>query len=152
MTGDIIGEYIPDSRAKEVDRGRQKNPGCIIIDNLLIYANELKRTLHAYKKGAIDKHLFKLEKKAGSYISNHDLRRTYGRGMHFACVKTERIATILEYSDTRATMKYLGLDPIEMKDDMSRYFALQNTLPQKWGNIEKASEMNGQGGLHPPLF
>ena len=34
-----------------------------------------------------------------------------------------------------------------MSDDMARYFTFQNTLPQKWGNFEKDSEMNGQGGI-----
>lgn len=147
LTRDIIGAYLHDTRAKEVDRARQKNPGCKIIDNLLIYAEESRGTLHAYEKGAIDKHLFSLEEKAGFHFSNHDLRRTCGREMHFAGVKTERIAAILGHSDTRTTMKYLGLDLIDMSDDMAGYFAFQNTLPQNQGIFQEASEMNGQGGI-----
>jgi len=147
LTRDIIGLYIHGQRAKEVERAQQRNHECKIIDDLLIYANETDGSLHGYKKSAIDKFLMKLEDEAGFHFSNHDLRRTCGREMHFAGVKTERIAAILGHSDTRTTMKYLGLDLVDMEDDMNRYFAFQNTLPQKRGTFSEASEVNGQGGI-----
>lgn len=147
LTRDIIGEYIHGLRAQEVEKARRKNPECKIIDDLLIYARETDGSLNGYKKSAIDKFLIKLEDEAGFHFSNHDLRRTCGREMHFAGVRTERIAAILGHSDTRTTMKYLGLDLVDMEDDMSRYFAFQHTLPQKQGIFKEASEVNGQGGI-----
>jgi len=147
LTRDIIGDYIHGERAAEVAKARRTDSGCKVIDDLLIYAVESSGTLQTYKKSAIDKFLMKLEDKAGFHFSNHDLRRTCGREMHFAGVKTERIAAILGHSDTRTTMKYLGLDLVDMEDDMSRYFAFQHTLPQKQGIFQEASKMNGQGGI-----
>ncbi len=147
LTRDIIGEYIHGERAEEVARARGSDPGCELIDDLLIYAVGSRGTLHAYKKSAIDKLLMRLEEIAGFHFSNHDLRRTCGREMHFAGIRTERIAAILGHSDTRTTMKYLGLDLVDMEEDMSLYFAFQHTLPQKRGNFSKARDKSGQGGI-----
>jgi integrase len=58
-------------------------------------------------------------------VSNHDLRRTCGRMMYRAEVPLEVIAKIFGHTDTRTTIRYLGLDHNDMSAAMTNYARYQ---------------------------
>jgi integrase len=74
----------------------------------------------------IDNIISAVGKRAGvDKVSNHDLRRTCGRMMYRAGVPLELIAKIFGHSDTRTTIRYLGLDSDDMRLAMQQYARYQ---------------------------
>ena len=119
-TARILEEYLRDYRGKEIAKAKRKNPSVKIPDNLLIY--ERNGQLHHYKKTAIDKMVKSAGERAEIYaVSNHDLRRSCGRLMYQAGVRIEVIAKIFGHSDTKTTIRYLGLDLDDIGDALSQY-------------------------------
>jgi integrase len=133
-------------RDREIEKTKSKNKRVEIPNNLLIY--ELGGRLYPYKKSAVDDFLKKLGKRVGIEFSNHDLRRTRGRMMYRAGVRIETIARIFGHSDTRTTIKYLGLDHEDMKPAMSAYAEYQrNILCPKSGTFALSQEIGGPNGI-----
>ena len=119
--------------------------------NLLIY--ERGGRLHAYQKSAIEKILNKLGERVGFHFSNHDLRRTCGRMMYRAGVPIEIIARKFGHTDTRTTMKYLGLDFEDLSAAETLYAKYQASLVcPKTGSFAVSQESGGQGGIRTPGF
>jgi integrase len=113
-------------RDETIRRVRERNPGVSVPDNLLLYARG--KELHAYNDSGIDAILKGLSERTGVRFSNHDLRRTCGRMMHRSGVRTEEIARIFGHSDTRTTLKYLGLDHEDMSEAMAQYAQYQKAV------------------------
>ena len=90
-TREIIGTYLLE-RKKIIAKARAKNPTAPIPEALLIY--ERNGRLGAYQKTAVDKILIGLKKRVETHygrsfdFSNHTLRRTGGRMMWKAGVKS----------------------------------------------------------------
>jgi len=124
-TRHLFMEYVHGIRAEEIAKVRKLNPKAKIPDHLLIYANESGRCFGEYQKTAIDKMVQRVSGRVGFHFTNHDLRRTCGREMYFARVEIEKIAHILGHTDTKTTMKYLGLEFMDMDESMSAYFEHQ---------------------------
>ena len=124
-TRQLFLEYIQGLRADEIVKVRRLNPKAAIPDHLLIYGNESMRCFGQYKKTALDKIVQRVSDRVGFPFTNHDLRRTCGREMYFAGVKIEKIAHILGHTDTKTTMKYLGLEFMDMDESMSVYYEHQ---------------------------
>lgn len=133
-------------RDKEVEKARRKNRGVEVPESLLIY--EQRGRLYPYKKTAVDDFLKRLGRRVGIEFSNHDLRRTCGRMMYRAGVRIETIARIFGHSDTRTTIKYLGLDHEDMMPAMSAYAEYQkNILCPKSGTFALSQENGGPNGI-----
>lgn len=107
-------------------KAKRSNPKADVPENLLIYVRSGQ--IHPYREGAVDEILKRLSRRTGIQFSNHDLRRTCGRMMWRAGVKLETIARIFGHSDTRTTMKYLGLDHEDMSDAMCQYAQYQKAV------------------------
>ena len=130
-TPEVFEEFLA-LRNEEVRKARAKNPDVDVPEDLFIY--ERKGELHPYKKTAIDNMLARLGEEVGFEFSNHDLRRTCGRMLHRAGVKIEEIARIFGHSDTRMTVRYLGLDTDDMGaalDKLAEYQAQNHFLNQE---------------------
>jgi integrase/recombinase XerD len=144
-TPGALEEYL-ELRGKEIKKARKKNNGAIIPPNLLIY--ERGGQLHAYKKSAVENYLNALGERAGFHFSNHDLRRTCGRMMFRAGVSIEIIARKFGHSDTRTTMRYLGLDFEDLSAAEDLYAKYQASLYfPKMERIGVSQELSGQGGI-----
>jgi integrase/recombinase XerD len=147
-TPKVLEEYL-ELRDTEIGKAKRKNPGVEVPQNLLIYERNGK--LHAYQKSAIEKILNKLGERVGFHFSNHDLRRTCGRMMYRAGVPIEIIARKFGHTDTRTTMKYLGLDFEDLSAAESLYAKYQASLIcPKTGTFEVSQESGGQGGIREP--
>ncbi len=119
-TASVLEEYLHLHRENEIGKARSRNPDVAIPDSLIIY--EKNGMLYPYQKTALDNIVKSAGKKAGiEPISNHDLRRTCGRMMCNAGVSIENIANIIGHSDTKTTIRYLGLDFDDMGDALSQY-------------------------------
>ena len=124
-TRTLFQEYVHGLRAEENARVRNAKPRTTITDHLFVYGNIKSGIVGEYKKTAMDKIAQRVSDRVGFHFTNHDLRRTCGREMYFAGVEIEKIATILGHTDTRTTMKYLGLEFVNMEDSMKRYYEHQ---------------------------
>jgi len=144
-TARILEEYL-ELRNGEIAKARRKNPGVQVPQNLLIYERGGK--LHAYQKSSIENFENKMGKRLGFHFSNHDLRRTCGRMMYRSGVSIELIARKFGHTDTRTTMKYLGLDFEDLSAAEDLYAKYQASLicPKK-GTFEVSQEISGQGGI-----
>jgi len=133
-------------RDAEIAKAKSKNPDVVVPENLLIYEADGK--LKPYKKSAIDKFLKALGLRTGIEFSNHDLRRTCGRMMYRAGVDIVRIARIFGHSDTKTTMRYLGLDHEEMASAMNQYAQYQKAVVfPKVETIEVSQQKSGPCGI-----
>lgn len=140
----ILEEYLRNHREREIAKAKRKNPSVKIPDNLLIY--ELRGELHYYKKTSIDKMVKSAGERAEIYaVSNHDLRRTCGRLMYHAGVRIEVIGRIFGHTDTKTTIRYLGLDLDDMSDAFSQY-AEYMKCPKK-GTFGLSQINNGPSGI-----
>ncbi|MHA1286833.1 MAG: tyrosine-type recombinase/integrase [Candidatus Thorarchaeota archaeon] len=143
-TAMILEEYLRDHREKEIAKAKSKDPDVRIPDNLLIYGR--KGQLHHYKKTAIDKMVKSAGERAEIFeVSNHDLRRSCGRLMYQAGVKIEVIAKIFGHSDTKTTIRYLGLDLDDMGDALSQYAKFMSV--PKTVQIEPSQINGGPSGI-----
>mgnify|MGYP000887685724 CR=1 FL=1 len=145
QTEHILNEFL-EFRGREIEKAREKDPMVKIPGDLLLYERGGK--LQAYKKTAIDNILEDISARVGFKFSNHDLRRTCGRMMYRGGVKIEEIARIFGHSDTRTTMRYLGLDMEDMSSAMGRLAAYQAStyFPKTETNI-LSQEKSGQSGI-----
>jgi len=144
-TPGALEEYL-ELRDNEIKKARKKNPSAEIPPNLLIYEKGGK--LNVYKKSAIENYLNSLGERAGFHFSNHDLRRTCGRMMFRAGVPIEIIARKFGHSDTRTTMRYLGLDFEDLSAAEDLYAKYQASLYfPKMERIGVSQELSGQGGI-----
>lgn len=147
-TAKILNEYL-ELRDKEIAKARKKNPSVEVPANLLIF--EMAGKLRPYKKGAIEKLQNRMGARVGFHFSNHDLRRTCGRMMYRAGVAIEIIARKFGHSDTRTTMKYLGLDFEDLSAAETLYATYQaSKICPKMGTFDKSQIENGQGGIITP--
>jgi len=133
-------------RDMEIARAKSKNPDVVVPEDLLIYEADGK--LIPYKKSAVDKFLKALGLRTTIEFSNHDLRRTCGRMMYRAGVDIVRIARIFGHSDTKTTMRYLGLDHEEMASAMNQYAQYQRAVVfPKVETIEVSQQKSGPCGI-----
>ncbi len=133
-------------RQPAINKARKKNPHVKVPDELLIY--ERNGELYPYKKTAIDQVLARLGERVGIYFTNHDLRRTCGRMMYRSGVRLEQIAKIFGHSDTRTTIRYLGLDFEDMSETMNAYARYQNTpVVPKMVQNEESQLIGGRSGI-----
>lgn len=96
-------------RNQLIDKARRYNSKVIVPDGLLIYFKGNR--LGQYQMTAIDNMVVRVAERAGidRRITNHTLRRTCGRLLHLSGVGIEEIADILGHSDSRTTLRYLGI-------------------------------------------
>lgn len=104
----ILKEFL-EYRERIIAEARKKDPTVLVPDNLLIYRKG--KRIGQYQFTAIDNMVIRVAKRAGirRRITNHTLRRTCGRILHMSGVEIEKIADILGHSETRTTLRYLGL-------------------------------------------
>lgn len=152
----LFQEYVHGERAEEVAKVRRVNPQATIKDALFVYANLNAGVIGEYKKTALDKIVQRVSDRVGFPFTNHDLRRTCGRELYFAKVEIEKIAHILGHTDTRTTMRYLGLEFMDMQDSMTRYAEYQQRqygLPQNQGkNALSQMKKWTLGDLNPKII
>lgn len=146
-TGKILEDYIRYVRNPLIQRAREINPRVKVPDELLIYLSESKGELRPYQKTAVDEFLKELGREVGIDFSNHDLRRTCGRMMYRAGVRLEVIARIFGHSDTRTTIRYLGLDFEDMSEAMQAYAEYQKGPVPKMVQIPDSQKKSGRAGI-----
>jgi len=113
-------------RDEVILRARSKNPDVEVPESLLIYERDGR--LYPYSESGVDTILGRLSERTDIVFMNHDLRRTCGRMMYRAGVKIEKIARIFGHSDTRTTLKYLGLDHEDIGEAMKQYAQYQKAV------------------------
>ena len=127
----------------EVSKMRRKNPDVVIPDSPHIY--ERAGQLHAYKRSFVDKVMARVSKKLGRKLTNHTLRRTFGRLLWLAGVPLETIKEILGHEDTKIMVLYLGLNMDDKADAMSRLADYTDAL--KRAKTDEARWKSGQSGI-----
>lgn len=144
----VLQEYMV-YRESMITSAKAKNRDAQVPDELLIYERGGK--LRSYGETMIDNFVSAVSKRAGinRNVSNHDLRRTCGRMMHRAGVKTEQIARIFGHSDTRTTIRYLGLDHDDMSAAMQKYARYQKCaiVPEEVQIDVRPGEESGGTGI-----
>jgi len=118
-TSSIIREYLI-HRNELIEKARKINSKVKEPEGLLIY--QKGKRLGEYQLTAIDNIVIRVAKRAGisRKITNHTLRRTCGRLLYLAGVEIESIADILGHSETRTTLKYLGIRLDDQKKAMDK--------------------------------
>lgn len=145
QTRELLNEYL-EIRSNEIIKARKKNPSVNVPNELFIH--EQKGQLIRYSKTGIDRIISNLGKRSGFKLSNHDLRRTFGRTAYYAGLKLEEIMTLLGHSDTKTTIQYLGLDHTDLDASMKKLASFQEgIIAQKWAILENASSVSGQQGI-----
>jgi len=109
-----------------VAKARAKDPSAEDPGNLLVY--ERGGRILAYKKTALDNFVKRLARRVGTDFSHHTLRRTCGRMMSRAEVSIENIAAVFGHTDTKMTMRYLGLDLEDQRSTMLKYARYQEAV------------------------
>jgi integrase len=142
----VLEEYAA-YREGLISKAKAKDATVKVPDRLLIYERGGK--LNPYGETVIDNLISAVGTRAGIVrVSNHDLRRTCGRMMYRAAVPLEIIAKIFGHSDTKTTIRYLGLDFDDMHLAMGQYAQYQKEvlLPKVVKNrTEPVRECGGTG-------
>jgi integrase len=132
-----------------VVKARAKNPGAEDPGNLLVY--ERGGQILAYKKSALDNFAKRLARRVGKDFSHHTLRRTCGRMMSRAKVNIENIAAVFGHSDTKTTLRYLGLDLEDQRSTMLKYARYQEAVKTvkipEIGISDESQEKDGPCGI-----
>lgn len=119
----IVGRYMS-YRSGMAALARTRHPAEEITDALLVWTDKQKR-LHAYCKhgSAIDSRLEHLGRRAGieRRLSNHTLRRTFGRIMYRSGVAPATISKMLGHDSIEQTLRYIGVDLDDMTAAMEQY-------------------------------
>jgi len=130
---------------------------CRGIDNvpaqLLIYRKYRGRPkVDFYKETATDNIVKRVAKRAGieRSISNHTLRRTGARMWYRAGVELVKISLVLGHSDTKTTLRYLGLEFDDVQEGMEVYDAYFENQKERFSDSKKpdihSRKDDSQGG------
>lgn len=126
-TEGILEEYYA-LRNQIIERARNFDSKAKEPDGLLIY--QKGKTLGQYQMTAIDNIVIRVAERAGisRKITNHTLRRTCGRILHLSGVEIEKISDILGHSETRTTLRYLGLRLDDQKKALAKRGAFMKEI------------------------
>lgn len=106
-----------------VERSKKRYPiSATIPDELIVW--ERKDILHPYSEEGygLDKVVcLKLSEQLGFHITNHGLRRTFGRALYHSGVKIETISAIMGHESTQETLKYIGLGLDDMRAALENF-------------------------------
>jgi integrase len=118
-TQTILNEYFL-YRNQLIEKARRLNPKVVVPDGLLIYLKG--KRLGQYQMTAIDNMVVRVSERAGigRRVTNHTLRRTCGRLLHLSGVEIEEIASILGHTETRTTLRYLGIRLDDQKKALAK--------------------------------
>lgn len=117
----LIANYMP---LRQVTIGNHPDPGSLIVHN-----SGAKGKASGYSEHGTgwDKRFIEpLQVSLSFKVTNHTLRRTFGRTMFHAGVAIETIALIMGHEDTSTTLRYLGLNMDDMGAAMLSMAAYQN--------------------------
>ena len=98
---------------------------------LLVYHRN--KSIGSYKDSAINNVVLRVAKRAGigRRIGNHTLRRTCARMWYRANVPVATISSLLGHSDTKTTLKYLGLVLDDLKSGAQLFDAYFEQVKQE---------------------
>ncbi|MDH7509374.1 MAG: site-specific integrase [Methanomassiliicoccales archaeon] len=98
-----------EERERIIEEALSQRPDQEVPQQFVIYSQHGR--LGSYKDTALDRIVARAAQRAGidRPVSNHTLRRTCGRNLHYAGVAIEEIAALFGHADTKQTMEYLGL-------------------------------------------
>ncbi len=115
----ILDDYYV-LRNELIANAKRLNQKATVPDGLLIYQKGKK--LGLYQMTAIDSIVVRIAEKAGieKRVTNHVLRRTCGRLLYLSGVKIEEVADILGHSDTRTSLRYIGIRLDDQKKALAK--------------------------------
>jgi integrase len=70
----------------------------------------------------------KISARAGTQLSNHKLRRTWGRTLWLAGVKMETILEMMGHEDIKTTIPYLGIKADDQNAAVQKLIAFRENL------------------------
>ncbi len=109
-------------RAGLVAMVKAARPSAAVPDALLIWARGSRLYVYGAKGTGIDAIVKDLGRRIGyPSMSNHTLRRTFGRMMYRSGVEPATIAKLLGHSSITSTLRYIGVDLDDMTQAMSAY-------------------------------
>ncbi len=102
---------------------KSKNKNVEVPDSLLIYASGKKLKAYSQVKcSGIDERIKPLGEAIGyPDLSNHTLRRTFGRTLYRDHVEPATISKLLGHNSIDETLKYIGVDLDDMTSAMSAF-------------------------------
>lgn len=113
-TAAVLAAYLR-HRASLVETARAACPGEPVPDDLLVWSRGPRLCAYAGKGTGIDRMLKGLGARIGvPTVSNHTLRRTFGRTMFRSGVEPAVIAKMLGHSSIEQTLRYIGVDGDDM--------------------------------------
>lgn len=116
---------LRDARIAEV---RAVDPDASVPESLLLYAGHGR--LSAYSESGVDAIIERAGRRVGiARLSNHDLRRTYGRLVYFA--NGRRIGDLVElmgHETEEQTRRYLGLGADHLRETTAKTDAYMKTV------------------------
>ena len=137
-----ILEIVKGLRDNAIFRAKARNVAVTVPENLLVY--ECGGKIKPFHKSALDNRLRGLGRTIGmDQLGFHDLRRTFGRTCHDAGIRIERIAYLLGHTDTKTTIRYLGLNTDDTVADMETIAAYQESVEVRKVETSDLSQQNG---------
>lgn len=130
--------YYMDIRERIIEEAGDINPSVKIPEQLLIYRKGSR--LGAYGNTALDNILKRAAKRAGIQrpISHHTLRRSKGRFNWMAGVDLVTISESYGHSDTKQTIRYLGLTVEDLAGAEEKTFEFLQSLKTRMQGKEIA--------------
>ncbi len=88
--------------------------------------------------------------RAGTRVSHHDLRRTFGRLAHAAGMDLIQLKNLLGHASVEMTVHYIGLDAESMREGLARLQRSIGKLDGSPGTGATAGNDEEAGGYAPP--
>lgn len=109
-------------RSSMVSAGRARFPKSFVDPgNLIVWQKAGKISAYSEEGYGLDKVVtIPLTATLGYSVTNHALRRTFGRALYRAGVEVATISRILGHESTEVTLRYIGVDLDDMRDAMQR--------------------------------
>ena len=121
-TDAVLRDYL-EHRAAVVRRARRRDPGVEVPDALMLCWHMGR--LSGMRATALDRRKDRMVRLSGVRFGHHTLRRTWGRELWKAGVPVETISEMMGHSETKTTLRYLGINFDDQGEALGLLYARQ---------------------------
>ncbi len=121
-TDGVLEDYLV-HRASVVRRARAKDPSVEVPDDLMLCWHMGR--LGGMRATALDRRKDHMVDLSGIRFGHHTLRRTWGRELWKAGVPVETISEMMGHSETKTTLRYLGINFDDQGEALNLLYARQ---------------------------
>jgi site-specific recombinase XerD len=121
-TDGVLRDYLG-HRASVVRRAQRRDPSVEVPDALMLCWHTGR--LSGMRATALDRRKDRMVALSGVRFGHHTLRRTWGRELWKAGVPVETISEMMGHSETKTTLRYLGINFDDQGEALNLLYARQ---------------------------